>query len=268
MSMDLYQFMVEPVSTWTTSQMLMFPALFVLPAEMLAKLIDLGIWYMSSRKGLPGWDDARAPLGSRDHAYIWFNRMIMLPFVSFLNIRVIWASSAVVWPGADSVFEAITVWNSLFAFICVFALSDLVYYIGHRIVHANPALYSFVHKHHHGEAYPQRGWADTCNAHPTDFFYTGFSTSPMSVLWLMPAGSVHIATIACLLYVNMFVGALGHSRLDIDIWFFRTRFHAGHHAMFKYNYAQNIELWDRLFGTYKELPDKDRKPISKSLKAE
>ena len=66
----------------------------------------------------------------------------------------------------------------------------------------------------------------------------------------------------------MFVGALGHSRLDIDIWFFRTRFHAGHHAMFKYNYAQNIELWDRLFGTYKELPDKDRKTISKSLKAE
>merc|ERR1712086_284804 len=55
-----------------------------------------------------------------------------------------------------------------------------------------PTLYTFIHKHHHGEAEPIRGWADTCNAHPTDFFYTGFCTSPMSVLWLMPKGSVHI----------------------------------------------------------------------------
>jgi len=133
----------------------------------------------------------------------------------------------------------------------------------HRIVHANPALYNFVHKHHHQDAYPIRGWLDTCNAHPTDFFYTGFSTSPISVLWLAPLVGldVHIATIGVLLYSNMFVGALGHCRLDLDIGIFRTRFHAGHHAMFKYNYAQNIELWDRLFGTYKELPmpNKDNK---------
>ena len=55
-------------------------------------------------------------------------------------------------------------------------------------------LYSFIHKHHHGEAEPIRGWADTCNAHPTDFFYTGFCTSPMSVLWLMPVSAlVHVA---------------------------------------------------------------------------
>lgn len=251
MSLDMYRFMVEPVSTWSTQQMMLFPALFVIPAEILAKIIDVMIWSMSGKPGLPGWEKERAPLGSRDFTYIWFNRLIMLPFVSWLNIKVIWASSAIVYD-----MEALTLFNTVVAFIVIFALSDLVYYTGHRIVHHYPTLYNFVHKHHHGEAYPQRGWADTCNAHPTDFFYTGFSTSPMSVLWLMPNASVHIATIGLLLYVNMFVGALGHCRLDLDIWIFRTRFHAGHHAMFKYNYAQNIELWDRLFGTYKELPDK------------
>merc|ERR1711937_215043 len=77
------------------------------------------------------------------------------------------------------------------AVIC-FALSDFTYYAGHRIVHRWPAVYKFVHKHHHGEAEPIRGWADTCNAHPTDFFYTGFCTSPLSSLWLFPPGSIHI----------------------------------------------------------------------------
>ena len=42
-------------------------------------------------------------------------------------------------------------------------------------------------------------------------------------------------------------------RLDLNIGVFNTRFHAGHHAYARCNFAQNIELWDRLFGTYKEL---------------
>ena len=45
-------------------------------------------------------------------------------------------------------------------------------------------------------------------------------------------------------------GALGHGRLDFTVGFFNTRFHAGHHANSTCNFAQNIELWDRLFGTY------------------
>ena len=44
--------------------------------------------------------------------------------------------------------------------------------------------------------------------------------------------------------------ALGHCRLDIDVGFFNTRFHAGHHSTSRTNFAQNIEIWDRLFGTY------------------
>ena len=32
---NMQAFMVEPVSTWTTSQMLLFPWLFIIPAEIL-----------------------------------------------------------------------------------------------------------------------------------------------------------------------------------------------------------------------------------------
>jgi len=257
---EMGKFMVEPVSTWTAFQCVLFPVLFVLPAEILAKVIDVIILFLGwGKQALPERPSGvYPPLTTTDNFYIWFNRLIMLPFVSFLNIRIIWNSKAVVYDP-----EGMTLINTVVAFIVIFALSDLVYYTGHRVVHSIPWLYNFVHKHHHQESHPRRGWADTCNAHPTDFFYTGFSTSPMSVLWLMPANFVHINTIGILLYCVMFVGALGHSRLDLDIWFFNTRFHAGHHAMFKYNYAQNIEFWDRVFGTYKELPVEEMKRAKK-----
>lgn len=264
MDVENYRFMVDSPLTWTWQQALLFPTLFVVPAEILALVVDGMIAHYSKEPGLPSPANLKRTTlpWAPDLFYIWFNRLLLLPFVSWLNITVIWNSASIVWD-----FDAFTVANTLIAFLVVFALSDLVYYTGHRIVHAYPTLYAYVHKHHHQDAYPIRGWLDTCNAHPTDFFYTGFSTSPISVLWLMPLLNVqvHIATIGLLLYSNMFVGALGHCRLDFDIGIYRTRFHAGHHAMFKYNYAQNIEIWDRLFGTYKELPmpEKDGKMLKK-----
>eukprot|EP00040_Diaphanoeca_grandis_P016081 m.3644 g.3644 ORF g.3644 m.3644 type:complete len:64 (-) comp2555_c0_seq1:61-252(-) len=51
--------------------------------------------------------------------------------------------------------------------------------------------------------------------------------------------------------MNSFVGSLGHCRLDMNVGIFDTRFHAGHHANSTCNFAQNIELWDRLFGTFR-----------------
>lgn len=249
----MYDFMVEPVADWSVNQAALFPWLFIIPAEILALLID-GIIWAASDGGLPGLPRGERPkLTWTDISYCYFNRIVMLPFVAFLNVRAIWASSAVDWALEKSAF---TFSNTVIGFLAVFCLADFVYYVGHRVVHGNPVLYNFIHKHHHGEPLPIRGWFDTCNAHPTDFFYTGFSTSPVSVLWLMPflGVRIHIVTVAIMMYTVMFVGALGHSRLDFNLGFFNTRFHAGHHSMFKYNYAQNIELWDRLFGTYKELP--------------
>lgn len=263
--MEMYEFVIEPLSTWTWGQTAVFPWLFIIPAELLALIIDGMIWMGSSKPGLPSTpQEKREPLNSTDYLYCYFNRLVMLPLVAFLNIRMIAASSAVEYD-----FAKLSVFNTVFAFVVIFALADLVYYTGHRIVHRYPALYSVVHKHHHRESSPQRGWFDTSNAHPTDFFYTGFSTSPISVLWLMPNNFVHIGTIALLLYVNMFVGALGHSRLDINIWIFNTRFHAGHHAISRCNFAQNLEMWDRLFGTYRDLNmKKPNSCLPKGVKAE
>jgi sterol desaturase/sphingolipid hydroxylase (fatty acid hydroxylase superfamily) len=247
MTIDNLHFVVEPVSGWTIDQWILFPWLFSVPAEILALIVDAMIYFTIGKPDLPHRKSYPA-LTFNDYWYTYFNRIIGLPFVSWLNLRVVNASSAMVFDP-----DGMTLMNTLVAFVIVFALSDLVYYTGHRIVHKFEPLYVFVHKHHHQESAPRRGWFDTSNAHPTDFFYTGISTTPISVLWLMPAGSIHIYTIAALGWVNLFVGCLGHCRLDLDIGIFRTRFHAGHHAYSTCNFAQNIELWDRMFGTFREL---------------
>ncbi|GMI16191.1 hypothetical protein TrLO_g12936, partial [Triparma laevis f. longispina] len=224
-------------------------------------LCDLMIYFsISQKKATPG-DlphqpgppfNKRPALVFKDRFYAYFNRAVMLPFVSWLIVKTVWNSDAMIYN-----MDEMTFMNTVVSFVVVFSLSDLVYYTGHRIVHHFPFLYKWIHKHHHGEPAPMRGWFDTCNATPADFFYTGWSTSPMSTLWLMPKGSVHIVAIVACLYTNMFVGALGHCRLDLNWGFFNTRFHAGHHATSRTNYAQNIELWDRLFGTYEDLKTGD-----------
>ena len=249
-------FIFKPASTWTTKQMLTFPWLCIIPTEILSLISTTMIFLIGSSpwgmqllgdNDLPHGRKTGKPLGFTDYSYIWFNRLVMLPFVAFLVLNVVCNSSAIVWD-----MDALNWKNGFVMFVVVFSLSDFTYYVAHRIVHRVPWLYAYVHKHHHQERQPIRGWADTCNAHPTDFFYTGFCTSPMSTLWLMPAGSVHIVAIAACLWVNSFLGSLGHCRLDINTIFFSTRFHAGHHAYSKYNFAQNIDIWDRLFNTYRD----------------
>jgi sterol desaturase/sphingolipid hydroxylase (fatty acid hydroxylase superfamily) len=242
-------FMVKPISEWTFYQAMLFPWLFIIPAEILGfTSYALILLRGGPESDLPHGPRTNQPLEFKwDWIYITFNRLVLLPIISFMIVRVVWNSSAVIWEP-----EKVSFWNGIGMFVVVFSLSDLTYYIGHRVVHRYKFLFRIIHSHHHKHSEPIRGWADTCNAHPLDFFYTGFCTSPMSVLWLMPEKSVHIYAIAACLYVNSFLGSLGHSRLDLDWGVFNSRFHAGHHAYSHCNYAQNVEIWDRLFGSFRD----------------
>merc|ERR1712028_136372 len=112
-------FMVQPVDSWSTEQILMFPWLFIVPAEILG-LISSAIIFA---------------LGSKDND---------LPHGPMTGVPLSWTSWFYV------------IFNGLGAFAVVFALSAFVYYAGHRIVHSYPKLYIWVHKHPHGEAEPIR----------------------------------------------------------------------------------------------------------------
>ena len=123
--MEQYRFIVEPVATWSMSDWAVFPALFVLPAEISGFLVDTLIYvitYVLKLKTLPE-RDSYPPLVFKDYFYMYFNRFVLLPFLSWLIVTTVWNSTSIV-------YDECTIMNTLVAFLVVFSLSDLVYYTG------------------------------------------------------------------------------------------------------------------------------------------
>merc|ERR1712166_67374 len=82
---------------------------------------------------LPHGKKTGKPLAWKDWSYIWFNRLVMLPFISLLIVKTVWGSNAVVYD-----MEKLNWFNGGVMFAVVFALSDFTYYASHRIVHSVP----------------------------------------------------------------------------------------------------------------------------------
>ena len=142
------RFMVEPIASWTTFEMMVFPWLFIIPAEILG-LISSAIIYMmgSAETDLPHGKYTGVPLSLKSWCYIWFNRLVVLPFLSWLIVKNVWSSKAVIYD-----MEKLNWLNGLVAFLVVFAGADFTYFVSHQVVHKYRFLYSFIHKHHHQEA--------------------------------------------------------------------------------------------------------------------
>lgn len=134
-----------------------------------------------------------------------------------------------------------------------FAVYELLYYAWHRAMHEVPALFKWVHRHHHQQTYPDRAALDTFN--------TGCLESQLGlyaqigVLWacekLFGLGVVPGA----LLFFSAagWMSVLEHDEHERSLPFglFEAREHHMHHAFVKCNYSPYSTHFDKLFGTYK-----------------
>jgi len=169
-------------------------------------------------------------------------------------------------PAADSVAAAAhamaaAVPGVAAALALYFMSYELVYYFWHRAMHEVPALYKWVHKHHHQQSYPDRPAIDTLN--------TGCVESQIGLylqlgtLWAadklfgvanVPAGMLFIMAAGCL-------SVLEHDKferaLPFDFW--RADEHHMHHAYVKCNYSPYSSVWDRFFGTHKPFAVKGKR---------
>ena len=198
------------------------------------------------------------PLAFVDFSYIALNSLCMPGlFYHFFCLMRAWGFDPSqpplfgVYPPSAGELLTQTLPQGACALALYFATYEFIYYWWHRAMHEVPALYKWVHRHHHQQTYPDRAAIDTLN--------TGCVESQvglylqLAVLWVfgelglgnLPAG-IWFFTIAGWLSV------LEHDQfersLPLGLW--EAREHHMHHAAVKCNYSPYSTLWDRLFGTH------------------
>lgn len=151
----------------------------------------------------------------------------------------------------EPVRDAVRAQPDWLEFIELLLLSDLCFYVAHRMCHAVPWLWRFHAVHHSSE---QLDWLATYRVHPVDQILNstmialpaivlGFSPWPLLVYGLIYR--IH----SPLLHANIRFDLGPLSRLITT-----PRFHHWHHAdqpdAYDHNFAGQLPLFDWLFGTY------------------
>lgn len=130
-----------------------------------------------------------------------------------------------------------------------------------------PALYKWVHKHHHQQTYPDRPALDTFN--------TGCVESQiglyMQLATLFTCGTLGVANVPAGLWFITLAGwlsVLEHDKferaLPFNLW--KADEHHMHHAFVKCNYSPYTVFWDQAFGTHKA--PEDFPPVVQTAEAE
>ena len=118
-------------------------------------------------------------------------------------------------------------------------------------------LYPLVHKHHHRQALPFRGYFDAGNEHPIE------QVIGLSCVWFAlrvtqaVVGELHSATVILFFVMYALTAMLNHHVYDVSFHplfglGYSVRFHEMHHRLLTCNYAQNTDLFDKWFNTYRE----------------
>jgi sterol desaturase/sphingolipid hydroxylase (fatty acid hydroxylase superfamily) len=188
-------------------------------------------------------------LSSKDLLFLAVNQLVqtwgMMHFAQFAFAQA----------GVVRAAEGASLGNTVGAAYAIFLLDDLFYYWCHRIMHL-PSLYPWVHKHHHRQALPSRGYWDAANEHPLEQV-AGISCVILAlrlVLQFWPLG-VHVFGVSAFVVLYALCATLNHVEFDVRLPLllgYSVRAHEMHHRIPQCNYAQNTMLWDGLFGTFIE----------------
>jgi len=147
--------------------------------------------------------------------------------------------------------------NTVCAFFLLFAVNDFFYALAHRFMHWS-VVYPFVHKHHHRQVLPKRGYADAGNEHPIEQVI-GLATNWLAVNLVPRTLGLHAATIFGYMLVYGVLALLNHTEFELAFnllgmpgFRYSVGAHEMHHRHPKCNMAQSFMWWDKLMGTYKE----------------
>lgn len=154
--------------------------------------------------------------------------------------------------GAD-VVKLMPIWLQ---FIAVLLISDLMFWIAHRIYHAVPFLWRFHRIHHSSE---HLDWLAAYRVHPVDQIINAtIIAAPTLLLGFSPVALLIYALIykwhAILLHSNVNVSFGPLNKLIITPSFHHWH-HANHPDAFDRNFGGQLTIWDHMFGTFYHAKD-------------
>jgi sterol desaturase/sphingolipid hydroxylase (fatty acid hydroxylase superfamily) len=144
--------------------------------------------------------------------------------------------------------------NTIGALYVMFVTLDLCYAPVHHILHM-PALYPLIHKHHHRQHFPTRGYLDAGNEHPIEHVIGILSTWGATFGALNTTGA-HGVTLFFFFNIHAALAMLNHSPYNVEftvipgLFKYSVANHEMHHRKFTINYAQYCLWYDHLMKTF------------------
>ncbi len=140
------------------------------------------------------------------------------------------------------------------AFVIALIVGTLVEYVVHRLMHSGKLLLKKHAKHH------QAGFGQGWFGEFADYFLPSLSIIWVGLLYSTWAGIGFAAGAIVYVALAAYAHQIQHERPEMVFWMKRPVHHVHHHhKMWKHNFGILVDVWDRVFGTYKVVEWKPEK---------
>lgn len=215
--------------------------------------VDGFVWALAPR--LPALPSRVGPkpvfqhkINATDVAYLVVNSTVEYVFALQIS-HLLWFAPLVVRAPTS-----LSLLNGPLAFWMLLVVDDMLYAPLHRAMHLQ-AVYRWVHKHHHRNTFPARGYIDAANEHPVEQI-AALCLHWVAVHVVAHTAGLHVAAVLAHFGVKALGACFNHTGYDVQLRFcgieYSVRAHETHHRKPNTNFAQYVMFWDKLMGTYKE----------------
>uniref|UniRef100_A0A7S3VAD9 Fatty acid hydroxylase domain-containing protein n=1 Tax=Chaetoceros debilis TaxID=122233 RepID=A0A7S3VAD9_9STRA len=219
--------------------------------------------YVFQQKLIPVRGKHLDEFSKTDRLYITLNKLATIPFI-YIFVKFLYHE-----PNAKWSLQEISFTNLLLPIVAFFIIYDFFYTLLHWALHIQ-AIYGYVHKHHHRQKAPSRANTDAVNVNPIEFFLGEYNHLFTIFIYTTILGfDLHVLTVPLVLATGAVLAGLNHTRYDSTvvlpfsvfgrrITIYDSKWHDVHHRIPQSNYGQYTNLWDRIFGTFREYDPNDR----------
>ena len=233
-----------PLLWWVAAYALLRVALF--------GFVDGAVWVLGPL--LPALPSRTGPkpvfqhrINAMDVTYLAINSTIEYVFTQQI-LYLLWHAPFIVRLPAG-----LGLLNGPVAFWLLLVVDDSMYAPTHRFMHL-PGVYRYVHKHHHRNTFPARGYIDAANEHPVEQI-VALSLHWIAVHIVAKSSGLHVAAVGAHFGFKALGACFNHTGYDLQLRFlgidYSVRAHETHHRKPNTNFAQYMMFWDRLMGTYR-----------------